>query len=180
MRAPLAAVAAVAVLWAPRPPLLRAAPADPWAEVVAEAASRDEAVAALGTPLIEFTAFVKKGAMPVQLSPSLPPPPAPREAPDFADDDLLRVLEYPGKKRGLAYQVVLKEERVWYAIAPPLEDEATADALRKKFGKATIESVDVLTADLLRTWELIRYEKRKRTFIRKPGERTILARVIVP
>ena len=161
--------------------LLTAAPAlaaDPWAELVDESATRDEVVAALGKPEIEFTAFVPKGEKPIQIAPSLPGPPEPGVEVDFSDDDLLRVLEYRGKTRGLAYQVVLKDEKAWYCVAPPLAAEQDLATLAKKLGKAPIERADVLVADTIRTWEVIRYPKKKRVFVKTPGETDVLARVI--
>jgi hypothetical protein len=166
------------------------AAADAWEDVVAKAASRDEAVAALGKPEIEFTAFIPKGDQPLQISPSLPPPPMPGEAMDFSEGrvlsdgaapeyELVRVLEYPGIKRGLAWQVVLKDEKVWYAVAPPMEDERDLGLLAKKLGKAPIEAIDVLIADTIRTWDLIRYPKKKRIFVREPGAQPIVARIIL-
>lgn len=152
--------------------------ADSWAEVVDEAATREEVVAVLGKPEIEFTAFVPKGDQPLQISPSLPAPPEPGAELDLSDDDLLRVLEYRGLKRGLNWQVVLKDDKVWYCVAPPLADEGAIDALAKKFGKAPIQSIDVLTADTIRTWDLIRYPKKKRIFVREPGSQPVLARII--
>jgi hypothetical protein len=165
-------VAGLAALSAP------ALAADSWAEVVDEAATREEVVAALGKPEIEFTAFVPKGEQPLQISPSLPAPPEPGAELDLSGDDLLRVLEYRGLKRGLNWQVVLKDDKVWYCVAPPLADETGLDALAKKFGKAPIQSIDVLTADTLRTWDLIRYPKKKRIFVREPGGSPVLARII--
>src|SRR5687768_15389015 len=127
--------------------------ADPWAALVEKQATREQVAAALGKPEIEFTAFVEKGEKPLQISPSLPGPPefsgewgagapptgrakgggTPTEpdewAPDYADDELVRVMEYRGRRRGLAYQVVLKDEKVWYAVAPPLADEESFVAL---------------------------------------------------
>ena len=152
--------------------------ADPWAEVVEESATRDEVVTALGKPEIEFTAFVPKGEKPLQLVASLPEPPEPGAEVDFSGDDLLRVLEYPGKKRGLAFQVVLKDDKVWYCVAPPLATELDLAALSRKFGKAPIQAVDVRAADTIRTWDLIRYPKKRRVFVKEPGESTVLARVI--
>lgn len=152
--------------------------ADRWAAVVAETATRDEAVSVLGKPEIEFTAFVPKGDQPLQISPSLPAPPDPERKVDFSGDDLLRVLEYRGRKRGLDWQVVLKDGKVWYCVAPPLADEGTVDALAKKFGKASIQRVDVRIADTLRAWDLIRYPKKNRVFVREPGAQAVVARVI--
>lgn len=165
----LLAVASIAV----------AAERDPWVEVVAEEATRDEVVAALGAPEIEFTAFVDKGERPLRISPSLRPPPRPGDPPDHADDDLLRVLEYPGARRGLAFQVVLRDGKVWYCVAPPLGDETDTAALERKYGKAEPAPLDVLVADLLRTWDVIPYPKAKRLFVREPGAQPIAARVIL-
>ena len=155
------------------------AAADAWEDVVANAATRDEAVATLGKPEIEFTAFIPKNEQPLQISPSLPAPPMPGEPQDFSDDELVRVLEYPGIKRGLAFQVVLKDEKVWYAIAPPMQDERELGLLAKKHGKAPIQAVDVLMADTIRTWDLIRYPKKKRIYVREPGTQPIVGRVIL-
>lgn len=155
-----------------------AAAADPWEDVVAKSSTRDDAIAALGKPEIEFTAFVGKDEQPLQISPSLPAPPMPGEEKDFAESELVRVLEYPGLKRGLAWQVVLKDEKVWYVIAPPMPDEADLAALAKKHGKAPIQTVDVLSGDLIRTWDLIRYPKKKRIYVREPGSQQILARIV--
>ena len=156
-----------------------AAPRDPWSEVVAEQATRDEVVAALGPPEIEFTAFVEKGERPLRIAPSLPPPPRPGEPPDHADDELLRVLEYPGARRGLAFQVVLRDVKVWYCVAPPLADEKDLAAVEKKYGTAEAVPLDVLVADLLRTWDVTAYPKAKRLFVREPGTDPIAARVIL-
>ena len=172
MRALLAA--GVLLVSAPGP----AAAADLWGDLVAASATREQVVKALGKPEIEFTAFVEKGETPLQISPSLPPPPLPGEVPDFRDDDLLRVLEYRGRKRGLNYQVVLKDEKVWYCVAPPLADEQDLGAVRKKHGKVAAKRVDVLTADLLRTWDLVRYPKKKRAFVTEPGTEPVLARIV--
>lgn len=154
--------------------------ADPWVEVVEESATRDEVVVALGKPEIEFTAFVPKGEQPLQISPSLPGPPEPGVEVDYSDDDLLRVLEYPGTKRGLAYQVVLRDEKVWYCVAPPLASEKDMATIAKKYGKAPIEAIDVLVADTIRTWDLVRYPKKRRTFVKEPGEQPVLARIVTP
>ena len=154
------------------------AASDSWAEIVDEAATRDEVVTALGKPEIEFTAFVPKGEKPLQIVPSLPGPPEPGVEVDFSDDDLLRVLEYPGKKRGLAYQVVLKDDKVWYCVAPPLASELDVPAVTKKFGKAAIQRIDVLIADTIRTWDLVSYPKKRRLFVKEPGDDPVLARVI--
>lgn len=152
---------------------------DAWADVVAEEASRDEVIAALGKPEIEFTAFVKRGERPLKISPSLPPPPMPGEPPGLANTTLLRVLEYPGARRGLAYQVVLRDGKVWYCIAPPLADEADTAAVERKHGKAEPAPLDVLVADLLRTWEILAYPKANRLFVREPGAQPIAARMIL-
>lgn len=152
--------------------------ADPWADIVDEAATRDEVVSVLGKPEIEFTAFVPKDEKPLQIVASLPAPPEPGVEVDFSDDDLLRVLEYRSKSRGLAYQVVLKDEKVWYCVAPPLATEQDLAGVSKKFGRAPIQRVDVLVADTIRTWDLIRYPKKKRAFVKEPGEQAVLARVL--
>lgn len=162
--------------------LLAAPPkaADPWAAAVDGAMTRDQVVAALGAPPIEFTTFVPKGERPLQIHPTLAPPPAPGDDDYASDDELVLVLEWPGTTRGMSHQVVLKDGSVLYAIAPPLADEADAKSVAKKYGRAKVETGHTVAGDILRDWELARYPEKRRIFVRKPGATKISARVILP
>ncbi len=155
---------------------------DPWTRIVTTAADRADVVRALGEPAIEFTAFVAPDATPVQIVPlSEPPPPEEGDGNPLAKMRLLRVLEYDGGVPGMRPQVVLSEAgRVLYAIAPPLADETTVVAVRKRMGAAKYEVAEVLHGDLMRTWGLLAYPKKGRIYVHAPGDDRIVARQILP
>jgi len=158
-------------------PSVLAAPADPWAKLAG--ASRDEVVKALGSPELEFVGILDDGAKPLQIPP-MGAPPAFDEDGEIPKRSAVRVLQYPGGARGMDFQVVLKDDHVLWAIAPPAYDEKDAKSVTKKYGKATQVDGDVYHADIQRTWTILAYPKKGRAFIRNPDAEKIVARVISP
>lgn len=146
--------------------------ADAWSAAVAARADRDSAVKALGKPQKEFIASLEKGAFPLQLFDAVSESEKPRRA--------VRVLQWKGGAKGLAYQLVLEDGKALYAIAPPLDDEKDVAAVRAKHGAAEPRRETVVAGDVFRAWEVLDYPDKKLLFVKKPGEDAIVARLLLP
>ena len=155
------------------------APKDAWATLVASRANRAAVVAALGDPKEEFVSGWDAGTPPpVQLD-SEPPSNAPDAPAHAAPQTVVKVLDYGDRdESGFHFQVVLQDGKVLYAIAPPLDGESTSAAVTKKYGATTAEPSPVLRADVMRSWEVLRYPKKKRAFVRVQGNEAIVGRVV--
>lgn len=142
--------------------------ADAWSSALG--GDRDAAVKALGPPQKEFIGSLPDDAFPVQLVDAVVESDKPRRA--------VRVLQWKGPIRTFSYQLVLHDGKAVYAIAPPLADERDVAAVTKKHGKVEPAVETIAYGDLLRSWEVLAYEKV--LYVKKPGETTILARVLLP
>ena len=159
--------------------LIAATPAAPdvWTGLVG--ANRDAVVKAVGAPQLEFTAVLREGHRPLQVTPS---------GDNIVADDseklpprvAARVLQYPGGPRGMDWQVVLEGDKVAWAVTPPASDEATASAVQKKYGKSKATAEDVFHADVLMQWDVIAYPAKGVAFVHRPDDTQIVARVLLP
>lgn len=173
MRRAFTAIALVAMLTSPA---LAQRIADPWSDLVTSRADVAAVRKALGAPSASFTGVIDAGTRPLHIPLTVP---APAEAGEKAPSrEVVRVLRYPGVE-GLDYQVVLKDGRVLYAVAPPQPDEKSLDAIRKKYGTpGTPEDEGTLAADLHAAWDVYAVPKRKRRFVTRPGSTEVVARIV--
>lgn len=148
---------------------------DPWATLVG--ADRPTVVKAIGEPELEFVALLDTGAHPLQIPPMGAAPVFDEDGP-LPERSAVLVLQYRGGARGMDYQVVLKDEKVLWLVAPPAEDEKSLAAVKKKYGEPVLASGEVFHADIERTWGLLAYPKKGCSFVRKPGGEQIVARVL--
>ena len=155
------------------------APRDAWASLVASRADRAAVVKALGDPKEEFVGgYDPSEPLPIQLD-SEPPSNAPDAPEHAAPQTVVKVLDYGDRDgSGFHFQVVLQDGKALYAIAPPLDGETTSASVTKKYGTTTAEPSPTLKADLMRSWEVLRYPKKKRAFVRVQGSEAIVGRVV--
>ena len=100
----------------------RGAKTDPWSSLIAAKADREAAIAALGKPEVEYDAAVEKGARPFQVHSGYYP---------LKDPELVYVLDFRGSTGAIDWQIVFRDGKADYAIAPPLNDESDLAAVTK-------------------------------------------------
>ena len=76
------------------------------------------------------------------------------------------------------FQVVLKDDKVLWAVAPPLADERDTAAVTKKYGVPIEAKGDVHVADTLRAWQVLAYPAKGLAFVHAPGDTAIVARIV--